>query len=104
VPSVPPAPTAHNDTHPPLSATPLHQPSTVRRENIMMNFGKMPAGRTASRLARVVGKSEASIQSSVRAGSMNALLSTRSGLTVTQAATRLAIAKLPVRHMSGQVR
>ncbi|CAN0127043.1 unnamed protein product, partial [Ectocarpus sp. 12 AP-2014] len=68
----------------------------------MMNIGKMPAGRTASRLARAVVKSEASIQSSVRAGSMNALLSTRSGLTVTQAATRLAIAKLPVRHMSGQ--
>ncbi|CAM9370058.1 unnamed protein product [Ectocarpus sp. 13 AM-2016] len=69
----------------------------------MMNFGKMPTGRTASRLARVVSKSESSIQSSVRAaGSMNALLSTRSGLTVTQSATRLAAVKLPVRHMSGQ--
>ncbi|CAN0274455.1 unnamed protein product, partial [Ectocarpus sp. 12 AP-2014] len=33
---------------------------------------------------------------------MNALLSTRSGLTVTQAATRLAAVKLPVRQMSGQ--
>ncbi|CAN0009569.1 unnamed protein product [Ectocarpus fasciculatus] len=67
----------------------------------MMNFGKMPVGRTASRLARVVGKSEASIQSSVRAaGSMNALLSTRSGLSVNQAAARLAVAKVPARHMS----
>lgn len=70
-----------------------------------MNFGKMPVGRTASRLARAVSKSESSmIQSSVRAGSMNALLTTRAGATVNQAATRLAVVKLPIRQMSYEVK
>lgn len=68
----------------------------------MMNFGKMPVGRAASRLARVVSKNEPTLQRTVRAASMNGMMSTMSGLSVSQVAPRLAVAQLPagVRQLS----
>lgn len=69
---------------------------------MMMNAGKA-SGRTAARLGRVVGQTEASAQRgfSVRAGSRNAMLA-RSAMGVSQAA-RLPVAKLPMRQLPVQV-
>ncbi|CAN0427233.1 unnamed protein product, partial [Pylaiella littoralis] len=65
-----------------------------------MNVGRA-SGRAAATLGKVVvGQGESSAQRgfSVRAGSRNGLLSTRSALGASQAAARLAAAKLPLRQ------
>ncbi len=61
-----------------------------------MMMSKMPVGRTASKVARVVlGNSEAKRGLATR--SKNVVVSTRSGLGV-QGANRLAVAQLPFRN------
>lgn len=62
-------------------------------------MSKMPVGRTASKVARVVlGNSEASLQRGLTTRSKNVVASTRSGLAV-QGANRLAVAQLPFRNV-----